>query len=251
MGAAVHSVRAVPADEAAEVARWAHERDLPLHAHLSEQPSENEECLGAYGRTPTQVLAGAGVLGPASTVVHAVHLSDGDIEVLGSSGTSVCLCPTTERDLADGIAPAPTLRAAGSPLCLGSDQNAVVDLLAEAHGLEMHARLAGGRRGVLEPAVLVRALTVDGHRAIGWPEAGRLAVGAPADLVAVRTDTVRTVGAAAEQLVMVASAADVDTVVVAGERVVSGGRHRLGDVAALLAEALDEIRTAVDEEAAR
>ena len=250
VGAAVHSVRAVPVDDAAAVARWARERGLPLHLHLSEQRSENDECLAAYGRTPTQVLAAAGVLGRTSTVVHGVHLTEDDIATLGRSGTSVCLCPTTERDLADGIAPAPALLAAGSPLCLGSDQNAAVDLLAEAHALEMHARLAGGRRGVLEPAALVRALTVDGHRAIGWPEAGRLAVGAPADLVAVRTDTVRTVGAAAEQLVMVATAADVDTVLVGGEIVVSAGRHRLGDVADLLAEALDEVSAAVDEEGA-
>ena len=168
----------------------------------------------------------------------------------GASGTSVCLCPTTERDLADGIGPAPALRAAGSPLCLGSDSHAVIDLFEEARGLEMHARLAAGRRGVLEPSALVRALTVDGHRAIGWPEAaGWQSVRRPTWSPS-RTDTVRTVGATAEQLVMAATAADVDTVVVGGEMVVRAGRHRLGDVAALLAEALDEIRAAVDEQGA-
>lgn len=243
VGAAVHSVRAVPPDEVAVVARWAAERVVPLHVHVSEQPAENEACLAAHGRTPTRVLADAGALGPRTTAVHAVHVTDDDVALLGGTGTTVCLCPTTERDLADGLAPAPALRAAGSPLALGSDQHAVVDLLEEARALEMHARLASGRRGVLDPAALVAALTADGHRALGGD--GRLAVGAPADLVALRTDTVRTAGADPAQVVLAASAADVDTVVVGGEVVVRDGRHRLGDVGALLADVIAELDEAV------
>ncbi|MCU1432228.1 MAG: formiminoglutamate deiminase, partial [Actinotalea sp.] len=197
-----------------------------------------------YGRSPTEVLDDAGALGHDSTAVHAVHVTDGDVERLGSSGTSSCLCPTTERDLADGLAPAGALLRAGSPLCVGSDQHATVDLLAEVQALEMHERLATGRRGVLGPADLVVAMTVSGHRAIGRPDAGALTVGAVADLVAVRTDTVRTAGCDPAQLVLVAGASDVDTVVVGGEVVVRGGEHRAGDTAGMLAAAVGRLREA-------
>lgn len=242
VGAAVHSVRAVPPEQIALVSAWSRDRGAPLHAHLSEQRAENEACQAAYGRSPTELLDERGFLGPGSTVVHAVHLTSGDVTRVGASGTASCLCPTTERDLADGIAPAAALAAAGSPLCVGSDQHATIDLLAEVQALEMHERLASGRRGVFAPAELRTALTTAGHRAIGRPEAGVLAVGAPADLVAVRTDTVRTAGVDADQLVLVAGAGDVDTVVVGGAVVVRGGAHRLGDVAGLLADAVSALR---------
>ncbi|EYR62457.1 N-formimino-L-glutamate deiminase [Actinotalea ferrariae CF5-4] len=242
VGAAVHSVRAVPRDQVPEVVRWARDRGAPLHAHLSEQPAENDRCRAAYGVTPAQVLDDAGFLGPGSTVVHAVHVTDDDVARLGRSGTAVCLCPSTERDLGDGIAPAGALRDAGSPWCVGTDQHVTVDLLGEVCAVEMHERLATGRRGTFAPAELVTAATVAGHRALGRPDAGVLAVGARADLVAVRTDTVRTAGTDPEQVALVAGAADVDTVVVGGQVVVEAGVHRLGDVARLLADAVGDVR---------
>lgn len=242
VGAAVHSVRAVPRDQIGAVAAWAQQRGAPLHAHLSEQPAENADCLAAHGLTPTQVLAEAGFLGPGSTVVHAVHLAPDDVVRVGASATATCLCPSTERDLADGIAPAGALRDAGSPLCVGSDQHATVDLLAEARAVEAHERLATGRRGTFTPTDLLTAATAAGHRAIGWPDAGVIAVGARADLLAVRTDTVRTAGTDPAQVVMVAGAADVDTVVVDGRVVVQGGVHRLGEVPELLDRAVTRLR---------
>lgn len=115
IGAAIHSVRAVPAEQLATVARWARERSVPLHVHLSEQTAENDACLAAHGRTPTRLLADHGVLGPATTGIHNTHLTPEDIELLGASRTGTCMCPTTERDLADGIGPADALQRAGSP----------------------------------------------------------------------------------------------------------------------------------------
>jgi cytosine/adenosine deaminase-related metal-dependent hydrolase len=161
--------------------------------------------------------------------------------VLGNSGATACFCPTTERDLADGIGPARTLRDAGTPLALGSDQHAVVDLLEEARALEMHERLASGRRGRFDPAELVTALTSAGHAALGWPDAGRIAAGSRCDLVGIRTDTPRTAGVDPEQIVMAATAADIETVVVGGRTVVQAGRHLLGDVGRLLGDAVDSI----------
>jgi formiminoglutamate deiminase len=236
VGAAIHSVRAVPREDIPAVVAASDGR--PLHVHVSEQPGENEACRAVYGVTPTALLRDAGALGRRTTAVHATHLSDADIDALGTTGTSVSFCPTTERDLADGIGPARRLLAAGAPLVVGSDQHAVIDLLEEVRAVEMHERLASLERGRIGVAALVDALTSAGQRSIGWDDAGRLEVGARADLVAVRTDTVRTAGSALDQLVLVATAADVDTVIVDGVPVVTGGVHTLGDVAGLLAEAI-------------
>ena len=236
VGAAIHSVRAVPRGEIPVVVQAS--RGRPLHVHLSEQPAENEACQAFYGMTPTALLNGAGALGRRTTAVHATHLTADDIAALGETGTSVSFCPTTERDLADGIGPARRLLDAGAPLVVGSDQHAVIDLLEEVRAVEMHERLASLERGRIEVGVLMEALTSAGQRSIGWDDAGRLEVGARADLVAVRTDTVRTAGSALDQLVLVATAADVDTVMVDGNLVVRGGVHVLGDVARSLGEAI-------------
>lgn len=116
IGAAIHSVRAVPAAQLATVAEWAAARSAPLHVHLSEQTAENEACLAAHGCTPTRLLADHGVLGPRTTGVHNTHLTDEDIALLGGTSSGTCMCPTTERDLADGIGPAAALQKA-APRC--------------------------------------------------------------------------------------------------------------------------------------
>jgi cytosine/adenosine deaminase-related metal-dependent hydrolase len=230
VAAAVHSVRAVPADQLDLVVEAAVGEDgvpRPLHVHLSEQPAENQACVDAYGVTPARLLAEHGVLGEATTAVHATHLTDDDISLLGRSRTTVCVCPTTERDLGDGIGPARAVADAGSPLALGSDQHVVVDLLGESHALEMNERVASGRRGQFSPAELVEVLGPAGHASLGWPDVGRLVVGSVADLVAVRLDTLRTAGALPGQALLVATGSDVDTVVVGGRTVVRQGRHLL------------------------
>ncbi|MEU4801814.1 formimidoylglutamate deiminase [Actinosynnema sp. NPDC023587] len=231
VGAAIHSVRAVPRETLSLVASAFPDR--PLHVHLSEQPAENEACLAAYGLTPTGLLHEEGALTARTTAVHATHLSAADIGLLGSTATGACFCPTTEADLADGIGPARELRDAGSPLSLGSDQHAVIDPLLEARGLEHGERLRTGERGRFTPADLVAALT--NHTAIGWPEAGRIEVGAPADLVAIGLDSVRTTGCAPDQVLLAATASDVSVVVSGGKVVARHGVHEtLGDVAKLL-----------------
>jgi len=237
VGAAVHSVRAVPRDQLGVVAEAAAGR--PLHVHLSEQPAENDACQGFYGMTPTALLDAEGVLGPRTTAVHATHLTDEDVATLGRTRTTVCLCPTTERDLADGIGPARTLCDAGSPLSLGSDQHAVTDTFEEARALEMHERLSSLRRGRFSLGELLSAATR--HASLGWDDAGRLEVGARADLVVVRLDSPRTAGSAPGQIMMSATAADVDTVIVDGRTVVARGQHRLGNVGTLLQKAIQPL----------
>lgn len=247
IGAAIHSVRAVPADQLATVARWAEEHRAPLHVHLSEQTAENEACQAAHGRTPTQLLADHGVLGPRTTGVHNTHLTDADIALLGGTTTGTCMCPTTERDLADGIGPAVRLQQAGSPLSLGSDSHAVIDLFEEARAMELNERLRSRTRGHWTANALLTAATADGHAALGRPDAGRLEPGALADFTTVALDSVRTAGAVprlgAETAVFAATAADVRHTVVGGRHIVRDGHHTLvPDVPSALAESIAALR---------
>jgi formiminoglutamate deiminase len=242
VGAAVHSVRAVPCDDLTAAAALTAEGGRPLHVHLSEQPGENHACQGFYGCTPTALLAAEGLLRPTTTVVHATHLTEHDIGLLGAAGVTAAICPTTERDLADGIGPARDLADAGVALALGSDQHAVIDPFEEARGLEMDERLHSLERGRFVERDLFAAATVQGYRSLGWADGGRLAPGYVADLVAVRLDSPRTAGAAPGQVLYAATSADVTDVVVGGERVVTGGRHRLGDVGRLLSDAIAAVQ---------
>ncbi|MFJ8055132.1 formimidoylglutamate deiminase [Streptomyces sp. NPDC096142] len=248
IGAAIHSVRAVPARELATVARWAEERRAPLHVHLSEQTAENDACRAAHDRTPTRLLADHGVLGPRTTGVHNTHLTDEDIALLGSTGTGTCMCPTTERDLADGIGPAVALQRAGSPLSLGSDSHAVIDLLEEARAMELNERLRTRTRGHWTAAALLRAASADGHAALGWTDAGTLEAGALADFTTIALDSVRTAGPVprlgAETAVFAATAADVRHTVVGGRHVVRDGAHTLvPNVPQALARAVEALRS--------
>ena len=242
IGAAVHSVRAVDRASIATVAAWARAHGRPLHAHVSEQPAENEQCRIAHGMSPVALLESCGALSPMFSAVHATHVDAADVALLARAQATVCMCPTTERDLADGIAPTGEFRRAAVAMTLGSDSNAVIDLFEEARAVELHERLASGSRGSHHPHELLTAATANGHRSLGWDGVGRLTVGAPADLVTVSLRSVRTAGATANDalaaIVFAASAADVTDVIVAGEPVVAGGRHRSVDVEAELAAAI-------------
>lgn len=241
LGAAVHSVRAVPAAQVPAVAAWAADRDAPLHLHLSEQRAENQACLKHHHRTPTELLADLDVLGEHTTAVHATHLSDLDRTLLGDTGTGVCLCPTTERDLGDGLGPARSLLDAGAGLSLGTDSHAVIDMFEEARSAELHVRLRDERRGHFSAAELLAAATGAGHRALGWSDAGAIATGDRADLVTVALDSVRTAGTDPGAIVFTASSADVRHVVAGGQAIVHDGRHLRIDVPAALRTAIQEV----------
>lgn len=227
IGAALHSVRGVPVEHMGDVVDWARAHDAPLHVHSSEQTAEVDQCLAVHGCTPTAVLRDHGALGPRTTAVHATHLTDADITDLDTTATGVCFCPTTERDLGDGIGPAAALMQAAGLFSLGSDSHAVIDLFEEARGVELDERLARRERGLFSAADLLTAATASGHQALGFADAGRLRVGQRADLVALSLDSIRTAGspAAAETAVFAATAADVTDVVIDGRVVVADRRH--------------------------
>jgi formiminoglutamate deiminase len=221
IGAAIHSVRAVDPASMRTVAEWARKRNAPLHIHLAEQPAEVEECLAVEGCTPTHLLEREGILGPDLTAVHAIQVNADDISLLGANKVSICACTTTERDLGDRVGPVRALADAGSPLCLGSDSNAIIDPFEEARAVELDQRRATGRRVLHQPEELFRAATVDGMKALGW-DAGALRPGMLADFVTIALEP----PALSRQLdlgylVFCCSARDVTNVVVGGKTVVS------------------------------
>jgi formiminoglutamate deiminase len=231
IGTAIHSVRAVPVDQLSTVAKAAEQWSAPLHVHLSEQRAENDACLAAYHRTPAQLLEQHGALGPRTSAVHATHLSQVDTEILGDSATSVCMCPTTERDLADGIGAARCMFEAGSPITLGSDSHAMIDLFEEARAVELNERLSSERRGHWPSADLLTAATSAGHASLGRPNIGALAPGQAADFITVDLESIRLTGTdprnAVESVVYAATASDVRHVVVGGRLIVWQGVHLL------------------------
>lgn len=245
LGAAVHSVRAVDPAAIAQVAEWADHHQAVLHAHVSEQPAENDACRSVLGATPAEVLDRCGALGERFTAVHATHLTDADIALLAGHGASVCLCPTTEADLADGIGPAAALHQAGVALCLGTDSQASIDPFEEARRAELDQRLRSGYRGTLEVTALAAMIGPNGHASLGWNDAGRLAPGYRADLVTVSLDGPRLAGHGRDHLLaaamFAAAAGDVSEVTIDGRDVVRAGRHLAIDVASELDTSIRQI----------
>lgn len=246
IGAAIHSARAVDADSIAMIAHHAGRRAMPLHAHVSEQLAENEQIGMEHGCSPTALFAAAGALSQRFTAVHATHLLPTDIDEFAAANCTCCFCPTTERDLADGIGPSAALRAAGVRLAIGSDQHAVIDPFEEMRGIELNERLLSMRRGTHSAADLLAAGTVNGYRSLGWDNGGAIAVGQLADLVTVSLDGVRLAGhskdSLVEAVVFAAVAADVTDVIVGGASIVRGGAHATIDVASELRRSITAVR---------
>lgn len=172
VGLAPHSVRACPAGWLSELGRYAAAEGLPLHVHADEQPREIEECLAEHGRLPIELLADTGCLGPQTTVVHATHASDAELDLLAEAGARICVCPTTEANLGDGFLPVERVLERGIGLCIGSDSNVRIDPLEELRELEGIGRRQALRRNVIPPERLLEIGTREGAAALGlrlWP----------------------------------------------------------------------------------
>jgi formimidoylglutamate deiminase len=236
VGVAPHSVRAVPLPYLLEVVQYAHTHAIPLHMHVSEQPAELEACVAEYGVTPVELLREHGVLDRAFTAVHATHTTPKEIKHLSQAGASICACPTTERNLGDGMAAGDEWKAAGINVCFGSDSNIQIDLLEDARELEYHLRLQRLERAVLadqqDTGSLARYLldcaTRNGAQSLVLP-CGELAVGQPADFFTIDLNDPSLVGAEEDSLlshvIFAAQRTAVRDVFVAGRRVIEDGRH--------------------------
>ncbi len=236
-GIAPHSVRAVPLDYLREITAWAAEHGLPVHSHVAEQPAEIAACVAEYGRGPVELWATEGLLNERFTGVHGIHVKASEINALADAGASICVCPTTERNLGDGIAPVDKYFAAGVNISLGTDSHAQIDLLEDARELEYHLRLQTQERAVLAPvggdasvlaARLFDCATANGARSLGF-DGGALEAGRPADFFTVDLQDPSIAGATPETLlaniVFTLNRAAIREVVIGGREIISDGRH--------------------------
>ena len=193
IGAAAHSVRAVPAASLGAFAT--HSAGLPAHVHLSEQRAENEACLARHGCTPTELLAAHGLLGPGDDR-RARHPPDrpGLAPCWATRAPACASAPPPSGISPTASGPARALVDAGSPLSLGSDSHAVIDLFEEARAVELNERLRDERRGHFAADELLGAATRPGIAALGWPDAGVIALGRAGRSGHGRLDTVRAAG---------------------------------------------------------
>ena len=232
IGVAPHSVRAVPLDYLKTIVAFANERALPVHMHVAEQPAEVSACIAEYGRSPVALLETEGLLSKHFTAVHAVHVTPKAIAALARSGAFVCACPTTERNLGDGVVPADAYFDGGVRIALGSDSQIQIDLLEDARELEYHLRLQKMERNVLAPMLAERLFdcaTINGAASIGF-DGGRIKPGAPADFFTVDLNDLSIAGSSPDDLltniVFSLARTAVRDVVVAGKRIIENGKHQ-------------------------
>jgi len=252
-GLAPHSVRAVPRRWLEVIAQETKGTSIPIHMHVAEQPGEIRACMTEYGARPVELIDATGLLNENFTAVHAVHLDRWEVGRLGTMRCTICACPSTERNLGDGIVEADSLIHAGARISLGSDSQAHIDLLAEAQMLEGHLRLLRLRRNVLDPATggasaqavrLLDALSHAGSRSLGLAPA-TLAPGSPADFVAIDLAHPSMLGARdlLTSAVFAASSGAVKDVFVAGKPIVREGRHeQTAHIASAFSSAVAELR---------
>ncbi len=239
LGIAPHSIRAVPLDGLREICSFGKSRKLPIHMHISEQVAENDACLREYGATPVALLEGAGLLGPDWTAIHAIHLDNRERAALAAADVTVCSCPTTERNLGDGILDAGAFMENGIRIALGSDSQAQIDPLEDARELDYHLRLVHQQRAILdhigeEPiaARLFACATINGARAL-HVEAGGLSAGSFADFFTIDLRDPSIAGHSIEDLLSLVvfglNRTAIRDVAVNGRLIVRDGRHALGD----------------------
>jgi formimidoylglutamate deiminase len=238
-GVAPHSIRAVPLPDLKQITEWSREKNLPLHMHVSEQLAENEACLREYGCTPVSLLSRAQLLGPDFTAVHAIHLNTDEFDMIADSGATICSCPTTERNLGDGIVMADKIMRAGIRVALGSDSQAQIDPLEDARELDYHLRLERQERAILDQmgpktlaAQLFDSATVHGASALAIP-GGQLTPGSFGDFVTVDLDDLSIAGHSAEDLLPIIvfslQRSAIRDVVVNGKLILKDQRHVLQD----------------------
>jgi len=238
-----------------EMRRLANRLELPLQIHVAESAHQREYSLQEHGHTSVEHLDRIGFLGPDVLLAHAVWLSDADIKACASTGASIAHNPSSNLRLRGGILPLRALRNAGVNVALGTDSTALNDdddMIQELRvAAKLHRLPQGLDRHLDAPSSqeILTMATTNGARALGpaFAGVGGLAAGGPADAVLINGH--RMLGGLigdvniVDALLYRASAADVDTVVIAGRMVLSGGEFVELDEAQVLVDALAAART--------
>ncbi|MDQ2925010.1 MAG: formimidoylglutamate deiminase [Acidobacteriota bacterium] len=236
-GIAPHSVRAVPLDALHQIVAWARSKGLPVHMHVAEQLAENAACVREYGKTPLALLHDEHLLGPDFTAVHAIHITDEEIAMLADAHATICACPTTERNLGDGILAADKAMRTGIPIALGSDSQAQIDPLEDARQLDYHLRLTQQQRAILDQiedrplaARLFACATVNGARSLGL-DSGLFTQGSSADFITVDLNDLSIAGHRGDDLLPILAfglnRSAIKDVFVGGQQILREGKHAL------------------------
>jgi formimidoylglutamate deiminase len=239
IGVAPHSIRAVPLDQLEQIVAWARERGFVIHMHAAEQVAELAACRREYGAAPVELLAQRGLLSDKTTLVHSIHITDEEMDALAAANTTICSCPTTERNLVDGIIDAAKAVQRGIRFAFGSDSQALIDPLEDAREIEYHLRLQIQKRVVLDDVHGVNLAerlfgyaTVGGAQALGF-DSGVIAPGRPADFFAIDLNDLSIAGNFADDLlasiVFGLSRTAIQDVIVGGKHILISGRHKLQD----------------------
>jgi len=216
IGIGIHSLRAVTQDSVHEISELAASENVPLHIHLAEQQREVDECLSRYKTRPARWLLDRCDVDATWCLVHATHLEADEISAIAASGAVVCLCPSTEANLGDGMFPLEPYLKKGGQVAIGSDSHVTIDPFEELRWLEYGQRLSSQSRNVSvfdgghTGYTLFDLVATGGGRASGQ-KTGRLETAALADLI-VLDDTDPVFGGHDEDTLL-------DTLVFSGYRV--------------------------------
>ena len=250
LGVAPHSLRAVSPEGLEFATRLA--GDAPIHIHIAEQVAEVEAVESALGARPVQWLLDNAPVDERWCLVHATHVTDDECDAVAAAGSVVGICPVTEADLGDGIFDAVRFAGAGGRFGVGTDSNIRISLTEELRMLEYSQRLRDRRRVLLADQdrscgrLLYERAAWAGAQALGR-DAGRIAPGALADLVALDAESALLAGLSGDRLLDAWIFAGDDRAVTdiwaAGRHVVRDGRHiRRDEIVRRFASVIRDIR---------
>ncbi len=185
MGLGPHAIYTCSADYLKAISEISEEQNMGIHIHVDETRKEHEDCLQQHGKTPVAYLADLGILNNRTIAAHCVHVTEDDIVLLAKQGVTVAHNPRSNLKLASGIAPVVKMQEAGLSVALGTDgasSNNGLDMWAEMNLAALLHKGASLNPLAVDAGIALEMATVNGAKAMGFPQSGRLQLGWKADL---------------------------------------------------------------------
>lgn len=235
VGIGAHSLRAVAEESLRKIAVRAAKDAAPMHIHIAEQQREVDQCMAAHGVRPVEWLLDQHDVNEQWCLVHATHIDKEEITALSNSGAVVCLCPSTEANLGDGLFPLQQFLENKGRIAIGSDSHVSINPFEELRWLEYGQRLVMQQRNIAairrnQTGRSLFELAAEGGSLATGQAGGRLQAGRNADLVALDDDSPMLVGHSTrsllDALVFSGFTLPIDRVMVRGEWQVIDGRHQ-------------------------